>query len=441
MAKTKKETGKGVATVPRLEKFLSAYSNDSTRSGYKNAIESFLRCIYGLTRTDIKSGNIPVPDYNSLFEMYLVDESRDRDADFRRFSEHLIETRPALSAKQSMTAVRYSMQYHGVAISKGTSQDIRRETMRGSAATVDRVLSTKLINAALQHCNIQGKALFLCLASSGARLNELLTVNINDVDFESHPVKVVFRGENTKTGQQRYSFISDEAAAAVQEWLKVRGDYIEMCNAKSKKLIEMGRATVKTADDRRLFPFSDASVTQWWNDALEASGEMTKDDVTGRNQLRIHGFRKFFLSQMSLVISKEIPEYLAGHSGYLTGSYRRYDEETVAAEYLKAMHMVTVTGSKAVKELENELKKTQQEQAQKIERASDTMVQLIAENMKLKNQLEQLVARVGELETRYAGWEIFRPKPNQTPDAYWQNLRDHGFVIEQEKGGVHIKKK
>lgn len=389
MAKKATVQKEKTAPVPKLIKFLAGYSNKNTRSGYRTAIESFLRCIYGIKKADIKSKKVPTPDYNALFEKYLISK-RDNDADFLQFSEHLIETRPALSAKQSMTAIRYAMTYHGISISKGTSQDIRRETMKGSAATVDRVLNTKIINATLQHCTIQGKALFLCLASSGARLNEMLSININDVDFGNHPVKMTFRGEYTKNGQQRFTFISDEAAAAVEEWLKVRDRYIEVSNAKSKKLIEMGRATVKTTKDTRLFPFSDASVTAWWNDALAASGELTKDDVTGRNQLRIHGFRKFFLSQMSLVISKEIPELLAGHSAYLSGSYRRYDDETVAAEYLKAMHMVSITGSKQVKELENELKEKMQEQATKTEKHADTLVMVINENMTMKHQMQEM---------------------------------------------------
>ena len=396
-SKTKKEGSEAVQ--PKLALFLSKYSNASTQAGYKNAIESFLRCIYGMPKAEIKAGKIPEPDYNALFELYLVSK-RDNDADFIRFSEHLIETRPALSAKQSMTAIRYAMTYHGVNISKGTSQDIRRETMKGSAATVDRVLNTKIINAALQHCTIQGKALFLCLASSGARLNEMLSVSMNDIDFNSHPVKMTFRGANTKTGQQRYTFISDEAAAAVQEWLKVRDDYIVKSNAKSKKLIERGRATVKSDADPRLFPFSDAAVTKWWNDALDASGELTKDDVTGRNQLRIHGFRKFFLSQMSLSISKEIPEFLAGHAGYLSGSYRRYDEETVAAEYLKAQYRVTVTMPKEMKEIETELKQVQQEQSQKIEKHADTMMAVITENMALKQMLQKQQEQLESLSQR-----------------------------------------
>jgi integrase len=413
-AKKAKEKKEGNKPVPKLEKFLSGYSNASSRAGYKTAIESFLRCIYGLKKADIKAGKIPAPDYNNLFELYLISK-RDNDDDFKRFSEYLIETRPALSAKQSMTAIRYAMTYHGISISKGTSQDIRRETMKGSAATVDRVLNTKIINAALQHTTIQGRALFLCLASSGARLNEMLSVSINDVDFNSHPVKMTFRGENTKNGQQRYTFISDEAAAAVQEWLKVRGQYIEMSNAKSKKLIEMGRASVKTASDTRLFPFSDASVTGWWNDALDAAGELSKDDVTGRNQLRIHGFRKFFLSQMSLIVSKEIPEFLAGHSAYLSGSYRRYDEETVAAEYLKAQHMVSITGSKQVKELENEFKQKMQEQSIKTEKHADTMMQIISENMKLKQMLEKQQEQLQQIEKTQAILEETKARAHSDP--------------------------
>ena len=228
----------------------------------------------------------------------------------------------------------------------------------------------------------------------------MLSVSINDVDFNSHPVKMTFRGENTKNGQQRFTFISDEAAASVQEWLKVRGQYIEMSNAKSKKLIERGLASVKSAEDTRLFPFSDASVTAWWNDALAASGELTKDDVTHRNQLRIHGFRKFFLSQMSLVISKEIGEFLAGHSAYLSGSYRRYDDETVAAEYLKAMHMVSVTGSKQVKELENELKEKIAEQSAKTEKHADTLVMVINDNMTMKKEMQAMQEQNSALQAR-----------------------------------------
>ena len=77
--------------MPKLQKFLAGYSNPSTKAGYRNAIESFLRCIYGMQKSDIKAGKISAPDYNSLFEQYLLSK-RDNNADFIRFSEYLIET-------------------------------------------------------------------------------------------------------------------------------------------------------------------------------------------------------------------------------------------------------------------------------------------------------------------------------------------------------------
>jgi predicted nuclease with TOPRIM domain len=105
---------------------------------------------------------------------------------------------------------------------------------------------------------------------------------------------------------------------------------------------------------------------------------------------------------MSLVISKEIPEMLAGHSGYLTGAYRRYDEETTAAEYLKAMHMVCITGSKQVKELENELKEKLQEQSVKTEKHADTMIQIITENMTLKAENKVMQGKMAEIDGKLA---------------------------------------
>ena len=54
------------------------------------------------------------------------------------------------------------------------------------------------------------------------------------------------------------------------------------------------------------------------------------------------------------------------------------------------MHMVSITGSKQVKELENELKENISEQSAKIEKHADTLMMVISENMNLKNQMQTL---------------------------------------------------
>ena len=335
----------------------------------------------------MKDGEKIVPAYEMLFEKYLL-EDRDHNVDFTTFAEHLKETRPSLSAKQTITAVRTLLASFDIKVSDETSRTIKRESMKGNAATAKKTITQKVIADALQHMTVQGRAVILSLASSGARLNEILNIAINDVDFDHNPVKITIR--ESKNGDQRTSFISDEAAQYVKEFLKVRSDYIEMSNAKSKKLIAKHNIQEKSDNDPRLFPFSSFAVTNWWTDALSDSGKLSIDHVTKRNQMSIHGLRAFFISQMSLIVSKEVPETLAGHAGYLTGSYRTYSDEQLAAEYLKAMHVVSIFGSKQIKELENELKSAQQVSAEKISKHSDTLLTVIQENIELKKELNEI---------------------------------------------------
>ena len=64
---TKKAVQKGGG---KIAAFVSSYSNKSTGAGYKNAAESFLRCMYGLPKKDA-SGTKIEHNYESLFDQYL----------------------------------------------------------------------------------------------------------------------------------------------------------------------------------------------------------------------------------------------------------------------------------------------------------------------------------------------------------------------------------
>ena len=105
-------------------------------------------------------------------------------------------------------------------------KDLKRE-MKGGAGTVDKVMTAKVIDAALKEMDVRGRALVLTLASSGARLNEVLSLRLSDIDMESDPVKITIRGVNAKNKQTRFTFISDEAAQCVRAWLKKRDDYLK----------------------------------------------------------------------------------------------------------------------------------------------------------------------------------------------------------------------
>src|SRR5208337_2667798 len=350
----------------KISDFTSKYSNKSTASGYKNAIESYLRCINSLPKKD-KTGKKISHDYETLFDIYLKDKKRDRNADFVTFSNRLKEDAvSAQSARQVMTFARYVLNAHGIKLKDVVIQDLKRE-MKGGSGTIDKVMTAKVIDTALREMDVRGRSLVLTLLSSGARLNEALSLTLSDIDLESHPVKITVRGTNAKNKQTRYTFISNEAAECVRAWLKKRDEYLKTAATHNKGLIGIGKSSEKATDTDLLFPFSDNAANSMWETALKASGQFSLDTTTGRNQYRIHSFRKFFITQMSMAGQKVLAEHLAGHLGYLDASYRQVGSEQAGAEYLKVMDVVTIGAPIEFKEKAKELNSKLQIQGESIE--------------------------------------------------------------------------
>ena len=62
-----------------------------------------------------------------------------------------------------------------------------RGRMKGSRAlTLNKVPSNQELKTTLTHMPIQGKALFLLLASSGMRIGEAILLKLDDLNLENH---------------------------------------------------------------------------------------------------------------------------------------------------------------------------------------------------------------------------------------------------------------
>ena len=376
----------------KISDFTSKYSNKSTASGYKNSIESFLRCINSLPKKD-KTGKKLQHDYETLFDQYLKDKKRDRNADFVKFSNSLKEDAvSAQSARQVMTFARYVLNAHGIKLKDVVIKDLKRE-MKGGAGTIDKVMTAKVIDAALKEMDVRGRTLVLTLASSGARLNEVLSLKLSDIDLESNPVKITIRGVNAKNKQTRFTFISHEAAQCVRAWLKKRDEYLKIATTRNKGLIGIGKSSEKITDTDLLFPFSDNAANSMWETALRASGQFTLDPTTGRNQYRIHSFRKFFISQLSMAGQKVLAEHLSGHLGYLDASYRQVSSEQAGAEYLKVQDVVTIG-------IPMEYKEKAKEQDKKLQMQGESIEGLRSINDRLQNQMQVVQEQNAALQVR-----------------------------------------
>jgi integrase len=373
----------------KIADYLKHYNNASTAGGYSSAVYSYLDFIFGKQRKRARVTEDEKEKYEDLVEKYLK-EKRNYSEDMAGFAVSL-QSRPPLSARQTFTFAKEFFNYYNLELPAKDLKFIRHKLPKGNVRTIEKDMDIETIRTILQHLDVKGRALVLVLASSGVRINEALSLQLEDIDLKAKPAVITIRGENSKTGDNRITFISSEAMQAVKEWMKVREDYIRSSAKRNNGLVKKGRAKPKSEeDDGRLFPFSDQNANALWDNAVEKAGLFSRDKTTNRKQLHYHQFRKFFISQLSLIVSKEVAETLAGHSGYLTGSYRRYTKKQLAEEYKKGEHLLTIQAPKELQEIESEFRAKMQTHSEIIENIVKENITLKQEISKIKEEQEKL---------------------------------------------------
>lgn len=403
-----------------IQNFLDLYPKRNSRLVYSAGINCFFEFIYGFKKEGKKVTESERKQFEKLAEQYFS-EGRDIPDDLLRFSAYL-HTKPPKTAKSYMAGVKEYLGYNDVELTTRESKQIRLKLPRGGVRTVEKDMTPDVIKKVTGHMDIKGRALVLTLASSGMRIGEALQITLNDVDLKSNPPTITIRGEYTKTGEQRFTFINKEARESIDEWLKVRNTYIHNACNKTNGLVQGNYAKPKNKDDNRLFPFSEGVVSRFWDLALQRAVMYSVDNGTNRVQLHIHQLRKFFRSQLALGCPVDIVEGLMGHEGYLSEAYRRYTRVQMAEHYLKHEHLLyihspidaqTVVELRSkVAELTTELhkmKKSNEELTSEVHDATkeitytpDIIKTLMEENKRQKEEFElfksEIIKRMSEKE-------------------------------------------
>jgi len=358
-----------------LNEFVAFYSNQKTRSGYRTALIHYFAHIYNQPKAGREVTPEEAEEYEQLSRQYLT-EDRDHAADLMRFAASL-SARPPKTANHYMAATKQFLIENDIEISQRAWKRIRGKLPKGGARTLEHEITRDVIRDIVQHMDTRSRAYVLLLTSTGMRPGEALQLELDDIDLDQDPPTIYIRGELTKTGEPRVSFMSKEAAEALRAWLRVRDQYI---------ISSMNRAvglrigtTIKSRDDPRIFPHTYAVVITSWHTALKKSGHYSKDKSTGRIQIRPHMLRKFFLSQFTGDNIKH-GEALAGHSGYLTDAYRRIPRAELADEYRQVEPRLTILAPADYGELSDRDRAALQRQAEMISALS-------AENESLRDRL------------------------------------------------------
>lgn len=347
---------------------------------YRSGIYAFLDAVYEHKR----ASRIPTADevqwYEDAADRYFTTD-RDYHNDLMRFATSM-STRPPWTARSYLNSVKEFLTEQDVEFSQRDLKRVRSKLPKGGARTVEKTLDHEVLRKVMHHMDIHGKAFILVLASSGMRIDECLQMKMADLNLETVPAEITVRGEGTKTGDQRFTFISKEAVEIIEEWYKGRDSYIASAQNRNAGLVRKGIGSVRKPDDGRVFPFTDDVVYDPWKNALQATGLFSVDATTKRNQRTIHALRKFFYSQLSRGCPEVVVQMLMGHEGYLTDAYRRFTKEQAAEMYLKAEHCITINIPKEVREIESEFK-------QKMTAHTEILENVVQRNLEMERRLKQ----------------------------------------------------
>ncbi|MGD0330874.1 MAG: site-specific integrase [Nitrososphaeria archaeon] len=362
--------------MDRIGKFLELYSSKYTRSSYQLSLKHFFNFIY-------QEGNLSLNDQG---EKYFT-EKRNYEEDIEKFSQS-INSKPPKTIRLMLSTVKTFFIENDIELSDKFWKRTRRRIKGSRALTLDKVPSNEELKKILSHMSIEGKALFLVLSSSGMRIGESLKLKLSDLE-DGTPYKVKIRGEYTKSGNSRITFISKESVLFLNEWLKVRQNHLNSENGKTR--------LHASKEDERIFPYRVQTAYYMWRNALTQSGYMKRDSSTNRMTIHPHVLRKFYRTRLGSIIPVDIVETLMGHEGYLTEVYRKYqdDPDALGKFYMQGEHTLTVFGSG------EDVNKLREEISEKNKELQTLVNSLATENISLRNRLEVVekeISKISEIE-------------------------------------------
>ena len=213
---------------------------------------------------------------------------------------------------------------------------------------IKEALDKNDITNILNSCSdIKLKTYVMLLASTGMRAVEGLSIRIKDIDFDSLPVKVTIQGENTKTKEDRYVFLTRETVEQIKKWIDYKHRERRICykDKKTGKSIEEYRTPQKDVNDfifsvRQIDDNNDTNsfnrinslyttlVTQF-EKTLDRNGMGAREEGIKTRRIRrkitLHSFRRFVKTTISDLGYADYSEWFIGHSG--STYWRKKDNE------------------------------------------------------------------------------------------------------------------
>jgi len=208
--------------------------------------------------------------------------------------------------------------------------------------SIDRIPTREEVRTIILNSDRKTRALIALLATSGLRIGEAAALRVGNVDFKE--CKIMLLSQRTKSRKARTSFITDEAAGFLREYLGPR------INKREDWLFLDERRF-----NRRAGP--DALYMNVYRVLKKLGLKSRLDPESKRNELHPHSFRKYFFSKMiGAGVDRGVAERLMGHNYGFDNAYLHMDEDRLRKEYMKAIDdFMFLTDRKPAREQEERI--------------------------------------------------------------------------------------
>ena len=357
----RKTTTNQVLEADTVKDFLSVYQHKkNTFYAYKAGLEQYFKFIE-------KHPDDYVVDIYDFEGQELKKLLRDYKNDVKQYHTYLKENFSPKTIRLKLTCIKTFLVHCEIELPKKFWNDLKRNGLGKSRITKYKIPSHDVLKNMLQHADVRGKALFLLISASGLRINEALSLRIQDIEFKCNgePSIITIPAHVSKNKKPLTTYMHPEASDALKAWLRVRDDYIRRHNRRVNHLPTSRTGTFEDRTDT-IFCISRETASFIFDRLREKSGYNQKDE-SGRALYTIHTLRKFFKANFPV---KEIGDALLNHSESLKTVYPAYTSEEVQNIYKKNMHHLFVFERPAP---ESERIKQQQRQIDMLTKRLDEM--------------------------------------------------------------------
>ena len=204
---------------------------------------------------------------------------------------------------------------HGIRI---TSEDIKDYIQFPKLRKIPRrPISLDTLKLLFGKCDPERRALYYVLISSGMRISEALSLKKSNFHIEERPIRITILADDTKTKEERETYITNEAWERVKPIYDRKNDDEYILQVRKYPII---RKALRNEE-------------KYFIHLRRKLGLTEKYPNSTRCVVNIHSFRAYFHTKASQKHGSDYANALDGHGAYLKQYYRE-DPKERANKYL-----------------------------------------------------------------------------------------------------------